>query len=144
MLLVHQDFKNLDIGYRWKLLSDIGISDKFLASQSDIGHSDRGCLISLITDIGLSAHLFLRKSFFVKIWYKFSRGRSRMWRSWIFICNTDSRKCPEPTNSIISAPMKFSWQGPIKALLLLWILIFKNVRILTHKCVALTFFVEIW
>ncbi len=46
-----------DIGYRIKLYSDIGYNIG-LRSQSDIGSSDiRLSPISLITDIGLSAHL---------------------------------------------------------------------------------------
>ncbi len=45
-----------DIGYRTKVFSDI----RYIVLQSDIGRSDiRLIPISLITDIGLSAHLWV-------------------------------------------------------------------------------------
>ncbi len=47
-----------DIGYSTKVYSDIRYNVGLCALQSDIGHSDiRLSSISLITDIGLSAHL---------------------------------------------------------------------------------------
>jgi hypothetical protein len=47
-----------DIGYRRKDYSDIRYNVGLCALQSDIGRSDiRLSPISLITDIGLSAHL---------------------------------------------------------------------------------------
>jgi hypothetical protein len=49
-----------DIGYRTKVYSDIRYNVGLCDLQSDIGRSDiRLSLISLITDIGLSAHLWL-------------------------------------------------------------------------------------
>jgi hypothetical protein len=49
-----------DIGYRTKLYSDIRYNVGLRALQSDIGRSDiRLSPISLITDIGLSAHLWI-------------------------------------------------------------------------------------
>jgi hypothetical protein len=46
------------VGYRTKVYSDIRYNVGLCALQSDIGHSDiRLHPISLITDIGLSAHL---------------------------------------------------------------------------------------
>jgi hypothetical protein len=49
----------LDIGYRSKVYSDIRYNVGLSALQSDIGHSDiRLSPISLITDIGLTAHLW--------------------------------------------------------------------------------------
>jgi hypothetical protein len=51
----------LDIGYRIKVYSDIRYNVGLYAFQSDIGRSDiRLSPISLITDIGLSAHLCRR------------------------------------------------------------------------------------
>jgi hypothetical protein len=48
-----------DIGYRTKLYSNIQYNVGLSALQSDIGRSDiRLSPISLITDIGLSAHLW--------------------------------------------------------------------------------------
>jgi hypothetical protein len=48
-----------DIGYRRKDYSDIRYNVGLCALQSDIGRSDiRLSPISLITDIGLSAHLW--------------------------------------------------------------------------------------
>jgi hypothetical protein len=48
-----------DIGYRTKVYSDIRYNVGLCALQSDIGRSDiRLSPISLITDIGLSAHLW--------------------------------------------------------------------------------------
>ncbi len=47
-----------DIGYQTKVYSDIRYDVRLCALQSDIGHSDiRLSSISLITDIGMSAHL---------------------------------------------------------------------------------------
>jgi hypothetical protein len=47
-----------DIGYRTKVYSDIRYNVGLCALQSDIGRSDiRLSPISLIKDIGLSAHL---------------------------------------------------------------------------------------
>ncbi len=49
----------LDIGFRTKVYSDIQYNDGLCALQSDIGRSViRLSPISLITDIGLSAHLW--------------------------------------------------------------------------------------
>jgi hypothetical protein len=49
-----------DIGYRRKDYSDIRYNVGLCALQSDIGRSDiKLSPISLITDIGLSAHLCL-------------------------------------------------------------------------------------
>jgi hypothetical protein len=53
-------FTNVDVGYRTKVYSDIHCNVVLCALQSDIGRSDiRLSLISLITDITLSAHLWL-------------------------------------------------------------------------------------
>jgi hypothetical protein len=47
-----------DIGYRIKVYSDIRNNVGLRSLQSDIGNSDiKLSLISLITDIGVSAHL---------------------------------------------------------------------------------------
>jgi hypothetical protein len=51
----------LDIEYRTKVYSDIRYNVGLCALQSDIGRSDiRLSPISLITDIGLSAHLWYK------------------------------------------------------------------------------------
>jgi hypothetical protein len=51
-------FTNVNVGYRTKVYSDIRYNVGLCALQSDIGRSDiRLSPISLIMDIGLSAHL---------------------------------------------------------------------------------------
>jgi hypothetical protein len=51
-------FTNVNVGYRTKVYSDIRYNVELCALQSDIGRSDiRLSPISLIMDIGLSAHL---------------------------------------------------------------------------------------
>jgi hypothetical protein len=53
-------FTNVNVGYRIKVYSDIRYNIGLCALQSDIGGSDiRLSPISLITDIGVSAHLWL-------------------------------------------------------------------------------------
>jgi hypothetical protein len=52
-------YKVLDVGYRIKVYSDIRYNVGFRSPQSDIGSSDiKLSPISLITDIGVSAHLW--------------------------------------------------------------------------------------
>ncbi len=52
-----------DIEYQTKVYSDIRYNVGLCALQSDIGHSDiRLSPISLIKDIGLSAHLCIRSA----------------------------------------------------------------------------------
>jgi hypothetical protein len=58
-------FINVGVGYRTKIYSDIQYNVGLCALQSDIGRSDiRLSPISLITDIGLSAHLWIRETYF--------------------------------------------------------------------------------
>ncbi len=55
----YEDLQMSDIGYSTKFYSDIRYNVGLCALQSDIGRSDiRLSPISLITDIGLSAHLW--------------------------------------------------------------------------------------
>jgi hypothetical protein len=62
LFLRYEDLRMLmsDIGYGTKVYSDIQHNVRLYALQSDIGRSDiRLSPIPLITDIGLSAHLWL-------------------------------------------------------------------------------------
>ncbi len=77
-VLVYIDVRMSDIGYRIKVYSNIRYNVVLRSLQSDIGSSDNKLsLISLIMDIGVSAHLWLTTSKNIeKIGYEVHKGAS--------------------------------------------------------------------
>jgi hypothetical protein len=80
-------YEFLAVGYRIKVYSDIRYNVGFRSLQSDIGSSDiKLSPISLITDIGVSAHLCLLEAYFPAVtWSASMWHQPSLWQRWFFL-----------------------------------------------------------